>query len=90
MKTQEMQFNGNTYLCRVVVSNEGEELLIGSADLLDALHPGSFEDENEGFASDEAERLYNEVFYFTDKESLELPDKELIATLKESNPEWFD
>lgn len=90
MKTQVMQFNGNTYLCRVVVSNEGEELLIGSADLLDALHPGSFEDENEGFASDEAERLYDEVFYFTDKESLELPDKELIATLKESNPEWFD
>lgn len=90
MKTQEMQFNGNTYLCRVVVSNEGEELLIGSADLLDALHPGSFEDENEGFASDEAERLYDEVFYFTDKESLELPDKELIATLKESNSEWFD
>lgn len=90
MKTQEMQFNGNTYLCRVVVSNEGEELLIGSTALLDALHPGSFEDENEGFASDEAERLYDEVFYFTDKESLELPDKELIATLKESNPEWFD
>ena len=51
MKTQEMQFNGNTYLCRVVESNEGEELLIGSTTLLDALHPGSFEDENEGFAS---------------------------------------
>lgn len=90
MKTQEMQFNGNTYLCRVVKSNEGEELLIGSTALLDALHPGSFEDENEGFASDEAERLYNEVFYFTDKESLELPNNELIASLKESNPEWFD
>lgn len=82
MKTQEMQFNGNTYLCRVVKSNEDEELLIGSTALLDALHPGSFEDENEGFASDEAEQLYDEVFYFTDKESLELPDKELIVTLK--------
>lgn len=90
MKTQEMQFNGNTYLCRVVKSNEGEELLIGSTDLLDVLHPGSFEDENEGFASNEAERLYNEVFYFTDKESLGLPDNELIAELKKSNPEWFD
>lgn len=90
MKTQEMQFNGNTYLCRVVESNEGEELLIGSTTLLDALHPGSFEDENEGFASDEAERLYDEVFYFTDKKSLNLPDNELIAELKESNPEWFD
>ena len=85
-----MQFDGNTYLCRVVKSNEGEELLIGSTALLDALHPGSFEDENEGFASDEAERLYDEVFYFTDKESLKLPDNELIASLKESNPEWFD
>lgn len=90
MKTQEMQFNGNTYLCRVVKSNEGEELLIGSTALLDALHPGSYEDKNEGFASDEAERLYDEVFYFTDKESLELPDNELIAELKKSNPEWFD
>lgn len=85
-----MQFNGNTYLCRVVESNEGEELLIGSTTLLDALHPGSFEDENEGFASNEAERLYDEVFYFTDKKSLNLPDNELIAELKESNPEWFD
>lgn len=90
MKTQEMQFNGNTYLCRVVESNEGEELLIGSTTLLDALHPGSFEDENEGFASNEAERLYDEVFYFTDKKSLNLPDNELITELKESNPEWFD
>lgn len=90
MKTQEMQFNGNTYLCRVVESNEGEALLIGSTTLLDALHPGNFEDENEGFASDEAERLYDEVFYFTDKKSLNLPDNELIAELKESNPEWFD
>lgn len=85
-----MQFNGNIYLCRVVKSNEDEELLIGSTDLLDVLHPGNYEDENEGFASNEAERLYNEVFYFTDKESLELPDNELIAELKKSNPEWFD
>lgn len=90
MKTQEMQFGGNTYLCRIVKSNEGEELLIGSTTLLDALHPGSFEDENEGFAGREAEQLYDEVFYFTDKKNLELPDNELIAELKENNPEWFD
>lgn len=90
MKTQEMQFGGNTYLCRIVKSNEGEELLIGSTTLLDALHPGSFEDENEGFAGREAEQLYDEIFYFTDKKNLELPDNELIAELKENNPEWFD
>lgn len=77
-------------MCRIVKSNEGEELLIGSTTLLDVLHPGSFEDENEGFAGKEAERLYDEVFYFTDKKNLELPDNELIAELKENNPEWFD
>ena len=54
MKTQEVQFGGNNYPCRVVESNEGEELLIGSITLLDALQPGSFNDENEGFASKEA------------------------------------
>lgn len=90
MKTQEIQFGGNTYPCRVVISDEGEELLIGSTALLDALHPGSFNDENEGFASKEAERIYDEVFFFTDKDSLKLSDKELITELKEDNPEWFD
>lgn len=90
MKTKELQFDGTAYVCRVVKSNEGEELLIGSTELLDALHPGSFEDENEGFASDEAVRLYDEIFYFTDKKSLERPNDELIAELKESNPDWFD
>ncbi|WP_026367348.1 hypothetical protein [Bacteroides sp. 14(A)] len=90
MKTQEIQFGGNTYPCRVVVSNNGEELLIGSTALLDALQPGSFNDENEGFASKEAERIYDEVFFFTDKKTLKLSDKELITELKEDNPEWFD
>lgn len=90
MKTQEIKFGGNTYPCRVVVSNNGEELLIGSTALLDALQPGSFNDENEGFASKEAERIYDEVFFFTDKKTLKLSDKELIAELKEDNPEWFD
>lgn len=90
MKTQEIQFRGNTYPCRVVVSNGGEELLIGSTLLLDALQPGSFNDENEGFASKEAERIYDEVFFFTDTDNLKLSDKELITELKEDNPEWFD
>ena len=58
MKTQEVQFGGNNYPCRVVESNEGEELLIGSTGLLDALQPGSFDSENEGFASKEAAKPY--------------------------------
>ena len=90
MRTQDIQFGGDTFVCRIVKSNEGEDLLIGSIKLLDALHPGSFEDENEGFACKEAEQLYDEVFFFTDKKTLRLPDNELVAELKESNPEWFD
>lgn len=62
MKTQKVQFDGKAYDCRVVKSNEGEELLIGSTLLLDALQPGSFEDENEGFSSKEAERIYDKIF----------------------------
>ena len=90
MRTRKIQFDGDTYVCRIVKSNEGEDLITGSTKLLDTLHPGSFEDENEGFASKEAEQLYNEVFFFTDSKTLRLPDNELIAELKESNPEWFD
>lgn len=90
MKTQELQFCGNTYMCRIVKSNEGEDLLIGSTALLDALQPGSFNDENEGFASKEAEEIYDEIFFFTEADNLKLPDNRLIAILKESNPEWFD
>lgn len=74
----------------LVESNEGEELLIGSITLLDALQPGSFNDENEGFASKEAERIYDEVFFFTDMANLRLTDVELVAELKKDNPEWFE
>ncbi len=34
MKTKELQFDGNIYICRIVKSNEGEELLIGSTALI--------------------------------------------------------
>ena len=90
MKKKEVEFAGRTYSCRVVESNEGEELLIGSITLLDALQPGSFNDENEGFASKEAERIYDEVFFFTDMANLRLTDVELVAELKKDNPEWFE
>ena len=90
MKTQKVQFDGKAYGCRVVESNEGEELLIGSTLLLDALQPGSFEDENEGFASKEAERIYDKIFFFTDAATLQLSDEKLIAELKKDNPDWFE
>ncbi len=71
-----IQFDGKKYICRIVESIDGEELLIGSTELHDALQPGSFGDANEGFANKEAEALYDEVFYFTEPENLLLPDKD--------------
>lgn len=73
----------------MVKDNQGEYLIIGSTTLLDALQPGSFEDENEGFANEEATKLYDEIFYFTDEHTLALPDKELVEELRKDNPEWF-
>ncbi|MCS2310903.1 hypothetical protein NXW05_10200 [Phocaeicola vulgatus] len=90
MRTNEIQFGGKSYVCRIVEANDGEELLIAPTTLLDALRPCSFDDENEGFASKEAESIYDEVFYFTDEKSIQLPENELIAELKESNPDWFE
>ena len=73
----------------MVKDNQGEYLIIGSTALLDALHPGSFEDENEGFASKEASDIYDEIYFFTDERTLALPDKELVEELRRDNLEWF-
>lgn len=62
MRTKEYYFGGNTYVCRIVQANDGEELIIAPTALLDVIQPGSFEDENEGFANKEAEYIYDEIF----------------------------
>lgn len=90
MEFKDYEFNGSTYRCRVVKNNSGEDLVIGETKFLDALQPGSFNDKNEGFVSEEASDIYDDIFFFTDNNSLKLPDTELIEILKESNPEWFD
>lgn len=57
-----------------------------------ARHPpsGQLRGRERRLAGKEAERLYDEIFFFTDNKTLRLPDDELVAELKESNPEWFD
>ena len=90
MNTQELQFAGKTYRCRIVKSIDGEKLLIAPTTLLDALQPGSFNDRNEGFKNKEAKKLYNKIFYFTDEKTLQRSDNGLIAELRESNPDWFE
>lgn len=90
-KVEEITFEGNVYECRVVRDKDGNDLLIGSYGLNDALHPGEWEDENEGFASKEASDIYDEIFYFMSESDLRyLSDDKLIEELKESNPEWFN
>lgn len=90
MKTTNLEFDDTTYLCRVVNSNEGEELIIAPTSLLDALRPRPYGTENDGFASEEAVRLDEKVFFYTNDADLQLPDDELVVELKESNAEWFD
>lgn len=88
---EKVELDGCIYECRVVKSKDGEELLIGDYDLLYAIHPGAWEDVNEGFVSDEAEDIYDEIFFFTEPDNLRnMSDEELIAELKKDNPEWFN
>ena len=90
-KVEEVEFDGVVYECRVVTDKDGNDLLIGSYELNDALRPGEWEDELEGFASKEASDIYDEIFYFMSASDLRyLPDDKLVEELKESNPEWFN
>lgn len=90
MVTTEINYNGKGYACRVVESNEGEQLIIGGLCLKDTLMPYPITDRCNGFADKEAERVDEEIFFYTSDADLQLSDSELIDTLKESNPEWFE
>ena len=82
-------YDGKEYWLRQVLSNEGT-LLIGDTKLYDTLHPGSFEDADGGWASKEAERIDEQIFYYVSPDELMLPKEELIAVLKDSNPDLFE
>ena len=90
MVTTEINYKGKGYTCRVLESNEGEQLIIGGLCLKDTLMPYPITDRCNGFADKEAERVDEEIFFYTSDADLQLSDSELIDTLKESNPEWFE
>lgn len=90
MVTTEINYKGKGYTCRVLESNEGEQLTIGGLSLMDALMPNQITESCNGFADKEAERVDEEIFSYTSDADLQLSDSELIDILKESNPEWFD
>lgn len=90
MITTEINYKGKEYTCRIVRSNEGEELIIAGTSLLDVLMPYPATDTSDGFADKEAEKVDEDIFFYAADSNLGLPDDELIKELKESNPEWFD
>lgn len=81
-------FNGEEYPCRVIHELGGQEIKIATISLYDALHPYEWGGENDGFASKEAESIYDEIFYFVDKSEIKLPFEELKEILQEANPDW--
>ena len=55
MITTEIIYKGESYTCRIVRSNDGEELIIAGTSLLDELIPYDMTDECDGIANKEAE-----------------------------------
>lgn len=90
MTTTEINYRGENYTCRIVKSNDGENLIIAGTRLLDALMPYPITDSSDGFADYEAEKVDEDIFFYTLDVNLRLPDDKLIEELKEYNPEWFD
>lgn len=82
-------YDGKEYWLRQVLSNEGT-LLIGDTKLYDTLHPGSFEDADSGWASKEAERIDEQIFYYVSPDELLLPKEQFIERLKQDNPDLFE
>ena len=85
-----IEFKSVKYRCRVVNDKDNNELIIAPLLLLDALHPGEFGEENDGWVDKEAEKLDSVIFYYTYEDNLKLDDKALIEALKEDNAEWFN
>jgi len=84
---EKITFNGVDYPARRIHA-DGEEVVISTLSLYDALHPGAWEDENEGFASKEAEGVYDEIFYFVCDDEISLPFDKLKLALEVANPEF--
>lgn len=84
---EKITFNGVDYPARKLHADR-EEIVISTLACCDALHPGLWGYENEGFASKEAEELYDSIFFFVSEDEINLPFGELKNVLRESNPEF--
>ncbi len=89
MTVTEIAYQGKTYTCRVLKSNDGEGLIIAGVELLDTLMPYPMTDRCDGFADKEAEKIDEEIFFYTNESDLELDDDELTEIMRANNPDWF-
>lgn len=80
-------FGGIDYPVRKLRA-DGEEIIISTLECYDALHPFEWGAENDGFASKDAEKLFDTIFTFVDEDEINLPFKALKKVLEESNPDF--
>lgn len=89
MTTTEITYRDKTYICRMLTSNDGEPLIIAGLRLLDALMPYPNTDSGNCFADKEAEKIDEEIFFYTNECDLGLNDRDLTELMRENNPDWF-
>lgn len=65
MITTEIIYMGRDYSCRIVRSNEGEELIIAGTSLFDVLMPYPATDDSDSFVDKETEKVAEEIFFYT-------------------------
>lgn len=65
MITTEIIYMGRDYSCRIVRSNEGEELIIAGTSLFDVLMPYPATDGSDSFVDKETEKVAEEIFFYT-------------------------
>lgn len=80
-----IEFNKESFDCRILIGNGGEELVIGSMELLNALEAAGLDDGDK-----EATDVDDKIFYYTAGVDMELPDNELRNEVKVVVPEFFD
>lgn len=86
----QIDYQGESYTCRVLLSNEGEKLIIASTKLYDKLAPSAMIDGKSKFADNEAKRVDEQIFYYVSEQDLKHSDKVLREIVAEANPDWFD
>lgn len=88
-----IEFDGMKYPVRILTDCEGNDIMtISTTDLLDAIHPGEWDDENEGWVNKEAELVDEMVYYYHDsnRDLYTLSDYDLKCELCEGGLEPCD